>query len=115
MEREIAGFAAMVAAGRLTMTPESGIGLLIIKVCGAAIGAALAQIYLLPKTRREFMLRSTFSVPVGVLFSWVPMRMIDFPEGIEGTIAASCLAAFAAWWAAGAVVRIAETFNGKKP
>ena len=96
------------------MSPESGIGLLIIKFCGAMIGAALAQIYLLPKTRREFMLRTTFSVPVGVLFSWVPMRMIEFPEGVEGIIAASCLAAFAAWWAAGVVVRITENFNGNK-
>lgn len=96
------------------MSPESGAGLILIKIFGAAIGAALAQMYLLPKTRQEFVLRAIFSVLVGTIFAWLPMGAFDFPPGAEGAISAACFTAFAAWWAAGAVVRIAETFNGKK-
>lgn len=95
------------------MTPEGGTNL-ILEFCGSVIGAALAQFYLPPKSWREFGLRIAFSVPVGVLFSWVPMRMIEFPEGWKGIVAASCLAAFAAWWLAGAVVRLTENYNGKR-
>lgn len=92
---------------------SEGLLVLLIKACGSTIGAVVALVFSPPRTRRGFVRRLTVSIPVGILFSWVPPRFIEFPDTVEGMVAAAALMAFVAWWAMGTVRRLVEKFEGR--
>lgn len=84
-----------------------------IKMGGSVIGAALALIYLQPKTVAEFTTRSAFSVIAGYLFSDPLRDWMKWPAIINYELASATLAAMLSWFVMGAVVRIIEAWRPK--
>ncbi|MFN6935680.1 MAG: DUF6107 family protein [Tsuneonella sp.] len=95
-------------------------GVLAAKVAGAAAGAGVSLIYLLPKSRREAARRFFTGLCCGLIFGkpvglWLSARMgiSDSLTGLEISLTGSAAASLLAWWVLAALVRVAERY-GKK-
>lgn len=93
--------------------PEFGAALLI-KLVGAFFGAALALVFVPPRTYRGFIRRAVASLIGGVIFAAPVSDLARFSDDLEGLLAAACLAAFASWWAMGTLIRILRAWNWTK-
>jgi hypothetical protein len=113
MGGEIAGFAAVVAAGSAPLIPESQMADLIAKLLGSFFGAALALVFVPPRTKSGFVRRATASLIVGIVFASYVREWAGFAQDWEGLVSASCLAAFVAWWAMGSAIRIVRLFKSQ--
>ncbi|RWX76015.1 hypothetical protein EPK99_20370 [Neorhizobium lilium] len=88
------------------------------KLLGAASGAGVSLIYLLPKSRREAATRFITGVSCGLIFGaptglWLAARLgiNGLLSGPELMLAGSASASLCAWWALGALARIAERYG----
>lgn len=96
------------------MNFDAVVDLVMTKLGGAIIGAALALLYLQPKTFREFLTRLAFSVVCGFAFSdqlqsylgWAPTETNNWSSAIA--------AAGLSWFVWGAIVSGADKLIGKK-
>lgn len=79
---------------------------MIVKLLGAAAGAALALVFVPPKTYLGFIRRVTASLIGGLVFAAPAQEFIRFTPNWEGLLGGACLAAFASWWAMGTVIRV---------
>lgn len=103
MGGKIGSFAPVVAKNSM-IPAEIWIGA-IIKLLGAAAGAALALVFVPPRTHWGFVRRLLASLIGGFVFA-PPMReFAGLQNDWEGTMGGACLAAFASWWAMGAIIR----------
>lgn len=93
------------------MDPLAVAGVISIKLTGAVSGAALALIYLQPKTMAEFVTRSAFSVISGVIFSEGVRDWAKWPPSMNYEIAAAAATALMSWFAMTAAVRIIEAWK----
>lgn len=93
------------------MDPEI-VAVLMLKFIGAAAGAALALVFVPPKTYRGFVRRLTASLIGGVMFAAYVREWGNFGDNWEGRIAAACAAGFMSWWAMGAVIRVLKAWQG---
>lgn len=84
---------------------------MILKLIGAACGAALSLVYLQPATKEEFYRRLIGALVVGVLFSPYIGDWAGFDRNWEGVMAAACFSGFVSWSAMGAVTKIIEAWD----
>lgn len=94
------------------------IGLWLAKGLGAAAGALISLVYLLPKSRREAAGRFFIGVASGMIFGgavgvalsdWLAIDQRLTP--IELTLMGSAAASLCAWWALGVLARVAERWG----
>lgn len=85
---------------------------LIIKVFGAVLGAALALVFVPPKTRAGFVRRLTAALICGTVFASYTRVWVGFDNSEEGLLSAACLTAFASWWLMGAIKRVVDVWQG---
>jgi MFS family permease len=85
------------------------------RAVGAVAGAAISLIYMLPKGRREAASRFITGLVCGMIFGpalgvWIAdkLRLADGLAASEIMLAGSALASLTAWWAMGALKRLAE-------
>lgn len=93
-------------------------GLWAAKGIGAAAGAAVSLIYMLPKGRREAGSRFFTGLACGLIFGgpaglWIVTKLdiAGSLSGIEVMLTGSAAASLSAWWVLGVVVRMAERWK----
>ncbi|HEX2148199.1 MAG TPA: DUF6107 family protein [Pseudorhizobium sp.] len=93
-------------------------GVLAAKAAGAAAGAGVSLIYLLPKSRREAASRFFTGLCCGLIFGkpaglWLAGRMGITHDltGLEISLTGSAAASLLAWWVLGALVRVSERWG----
>lgn len=87
---------------------------LILKFLGAAAGAALALVFVPPKTKQGFVRRVTAALIFGTVFANYVRGYLGFAPDPEGLVAAACLTGFVSWWLMGAIKRAADAWQGPK-
>jgi hypothetical protein len=95
------------------MTPEIVVAL-ILKFMGAAAGAALALVFVPPKTRQGFYRRLTAALIFGTVFANYVRGYLGFDPDADGLVAAACLTGFVSWWLMGAIKRVADAWQAPK-
>lgn len=110
MAGKIDGFAAVVA--KIVIDPAIWIEW-ILRLIGAGFGTAMALIFEPPRTKNGFWRRTVAGLGVGILFAGSVRDRVGFAETWEGTVQAAFLAAFASWFAMGAIVRAVKGWRGK--
>jgi hypothetical protein len=100
--------------------PGAMLGVWAARLVGAAAGAGVSLIYLLPKSRREAASRFLTGVSCGLIFGtptglWLTARLgIDgLMSGPELMLAGSATASLCAWWVLGVLARIAERYGNR--
>lgn len=88
---------------------------MILKLLGAACGAALALVFSPPRTWQGFWRRLTAALIFGFIFAPYVRSWAGFDATWEGTMGAATLAAFVSWTAMGALIRITRAWQGPKP
>lgn len=83
------------------------------RIVGSIAGAALALVFVPPRTLRGFVRRGFSSTLSGVVFAGYVQGWLEFTPDTDGTIGAACLTAFASWSAMGTLKRLAETWQPK--
>ncbi|MGG7518508.1 DUF6107 family protein [Allorhizobium undicola] len=88
------------------------------RMTGAMAGAAISLVYLLPQSRREAASRFVTGVVFGLIFGgptgqWLGMRLgiADQLSSQETMLAGATTASLMAWWALGALTRLAARFG----
>ena len=94
------------------MTPDVTTEL-ILKLVGSLAGAALALVFVPPRTRQGFARRLIAALICGTIFANYVRSWAAFDNDGEGLLAASCLTAYASWWCMGTLKRITETWQPK--
>ncbi|WP_428427987.1 DUF6107 family protein [Pararhizobium sp.] len=96
-------------------------GLWAAKGIGAAAGAAVSLIYMLPKGKREAASRFFTGLSCGLIFGgpaglWIVTKLdiAGSLSGAEVMLTGSAACSLLAWWVMGAAVRVAERF-GTRP
>lgn len=91
------------------------------RVVGATAGAGVSLAYLLPRSRREAASRFATGISCGLIFGgpagiWLTERLglAGALSGAETMLTGSAAASLCAWWALGALARVAQRF-GKAP
>jgi len=79
---------------------------MILKLLGSGAGAALALVFVPPKTYLGFVRRLTASLIGGMIFATPAREFTRFSDNWEGLVGGACLAAFASWWAMGMIIRV---------
>jgi len=92
------------------MVPES----IVAKLAGAGAGTVLALLFILPKTLKEAIQRGTVSFIVGYVFGSPAVHYWLIADTFENIVAASCAAAWAAWWAMGMGYKFIRNWQGPK-
>lgn len=94
-------------------------GVLAAKVAGAAVGAGISLIYLLPRNGQEAASRFFTSLCCGLIFGgpvgfWLveQMEIGDRVSLSEVMLTGSAAASLSAWWVMGALARLAERYGG---
>ncbi|MGF0536764.1 DUF6107 family protein [Agrobacterium sp. ES01] len=95
-------------------------GLWTARLAGAVAGSAISLAYLLPHGRREAATRFLTGVACGLVFGgptgiWLAARLdlaVTMGRG-EVVLMGSAAASLCAWWALGALARIAGKWSGK--
>jgi hypothetical protein len=95
------------------MTPVVIAGLLV-KVTGAIFGAALALIFVPPRTLTGFIRRLTASIIGGTVFAPYVREYAGFDMDWEGLLGAACLAAFLSWSMMGVIIRLLRAWEASK-
>ena len=97
---------------------DKDISLYLAKLAGAAAGAMISLVYLMPKGRREAASRFLVGLVSGLVFGGAAGAALAERFGLAGRISAteimlagSAAASLGAWWALGALSRIAERFG----
>lgn len=90
------------------------------KAVGAAAGAGVSLIYMLPKSRREAASRFVTGLSCGLIFGgptgvWLSTRLGlgDALSGVELMLAGSAAASLCAWWGLGVLARLAARYGGR--
>lgn len=83
------------------------------KAVGAVLGSVLALAFLPPKTIKDFLYRSLFSLIFGFVFSEPTRVWLKWEPTVSMAVASSTLAALASWWLWGAAVRIIGAYKPK--
>lgn len=86
----------------------------IIKLLGAAAGAALALVFAPPRTWGGFLRRLSAALIFGFIFAPQVRSWAGFPNDWEGTLGASCLAAFVSWSAMATIIRAVQAWQASK-
>ena len=93
-------------------------GVLAAKAAGAAAGAGISLIYLLPRSGQEAASRFFTSLCCGLIFGWPVGLWLVERMGIGERISASetmltgsAAASLSAWWVLGALARVAERWG----
>lgn len=94
------------------MTGPEALGIIIYKAAGSALGAILALVFIIPKTRAEGLRRLVISLICGVVFEHVVRGYFAWSADPENVIAAASSAAFVSWWIMGAVVTFSKAWRG---
>ena len=96
-------------------TMEKDLWLYVVKLAGAAAGAMISLVYLLPRGRREAVSRFFVGLVFGLVFGGAFGAAIADRFGLRGEISrpeimltGSAAASICAWWLLGAVSRVAE-------
>ncbi|MVA35308.1 DUF6107 family protein [Agrobacterium vitis] len=90
------------------------------RLAGALAGSAISLVYLLPRGRREAATRFFTGLAIGLIFGgatgqWLA-RKLDILQGLSGAeimLAGATLASLSAWWALGALARLAGRYGSK--
>ena len=97
---------------------EKDVWLYLAKITGAAAGAMISLVYLLPKGHREAVSRFFVGLVFGLVFGSAFGAAIAERFGLQGRISGpelmltgSAAASLSAWWLLGAVSRVAERFG----
>lgn len=97
---------------------EKDIWLYLAKLAGAAAGAMISLVYLVPKGGREAVSRFVVGLVFGLVFGDAFGAAIAGYFGLRGQISlpqimltGSAAASLCAWWLLGALSRIAERFG----
>jgi len=105
----------------LGQDPGAVFGVWAAKTAGAFAGAGVSLIYLLPKNRREAASRFVTGMTCGLIFGGPTGLWLGEGPGIAGLLsgaetmlAGSGLASLCAWWALGALSRVAERYGGRR-
>jgi hypothetical protein len=95
-------------------------GLLAAKIIGAAAGAWVSLVYLVPASGREAVSRFLTGISCGVMFGgpaglWLTARLglTGQLTAVETTLTGAASASLSAWWVLGALVRIASRYGGR--
>jgi Family of unknown function (DUF6107) len=90
------------------------------KGIGSAAGAAVSLVYMLPKGKREAGSRFFTGMACGLIFGgptgiWIVAKLGigGSLSGTEVMLTGSAAASLSAWWALGAVARVAERYGRK--
>ena len=88
------------------------------RTVGAIAGSAISIAYLLPDNRREAALRFASGIAIGMIFGTIAghkiaaeLALADQLGPVEITLIGATTASLCAWWAIGAVVRVATRFG----
>ncbi|WP_137132097.1 DUF6107 family protein [Rhizobium sp. FY34] len=95
-------------------------GLMAAKLAGAAAGAWVSLVYLVPKSGREAASRFLTGLSCGVMFGgpvglWLVERLglSGQLSPVETMLSGAAVASLCAWWVLGALVRIANRYGAK--
>jgi hypothetical protein len=95
-------------------------GLWTAKIVGAAAGAAVSLVYLLPKNRREAASRFFTGLSCGLIFggptgAWGAERLelSTMLSAVDIMLAGSAAASLCAWWGLGILARLADHYGDK--
>lgn len=90
--------------------------LLLAKLTGATVGSAISIVYVLPKNKREALIRFIVGLGIGVIFgSATGLVIADYLEvkdrlsPFEVTLSGSAAASLCAWWGLGILSRLARS------
>ncbi|MDO1581552.1 DUF6107 family protein [Rhizobium oryzicola] len=90
------------------------------KLLGSAAGAWVSLIYLLPKSLQEAATRFLTGLTCGLIFGGPTGLWLTDRLGLEGQLSSletalggSAAASLSAWWALGALSRIADRYGAK--
>lgn len=86
----------------------------IIKLLGAAAGAALALVFAPPRTWGGFWRRLAAALIFGFIFAPQARYMIGFQNDWEGNLGAATMAAFVSWSAMATIIRIVQAWQASK-
>ena len=93
-------------------------GLWAAKGIGAAAGAAVSLIYMLPQSKREAASRFFTGLSCGLVFGgpaglWIVAKLdiAGSLSGAEVMLTGSAASSLVAWWVLGAAVRLAERWK----
>ncbi len=99
--------------------PEPGLAAL--RLAGAAAGAAVSLVYLLPKSGREAASRFLTGLACGLIFGPSAGLWLAKQAGLDGLLSTpeqfltgSAAASLSAWWVLGALVRLAGRYGGPR-
>ena len=106
--------AAMAVRPRLEISePEPA--LLLARAAGAVAGSLISLAYVLPRGRREAMLRLLVGVVSGIVFGSTAgikiantLGVLGKISGLEVTLIGAAFTSLTAWWALGVLQRLAE-------
>ncbi|MBF2716727.1 DUF6107 family protein [Agrobacterium vitis] len=90
------------------------------RLAGALAGSAISLVYLLPRGRREAASRLFTGLAFGLIFGgatgqWLA-RKLDILQSLSGAeimLAGATFASLSAWWALGALARLAGRYGSK--
>jgi hypothetical protein len=95
------------------MSAEVGLAI-VLKFLGSATGAALALVFVPPRTMAGFIRRLFAAMICGTVFATYVRGWVGFDNDGEGIISAACLTAFISWWAMGTAVRILRAWENSR-
>jgi hypothetical protein len=91
------------------------------RAAGAAAGAAVSLIYLLPKSRREAATRFLTGLACGIIFGGPAGLFLMEKLGLSGALSGSevmlsgsAAASLCAWWGLGILSRLAERYGARR-
>lgn len=87
---------------------------LIVKLLGSVAGAALALVFVPPKTLTGFIRRLSAALIFGTVFAPYVREWAAFSNDWEGMLGAACLSAMVSWAAMGAIMRVIGAWQGPK-
>lgn len=89
------------------------------KVVGALAGSLISVAYILPRTRREALLRWSVGFVTGLVFGGTvgvkiaeSLDLLHKVSPVEIALMGAAIASLSAWWALGAVQRFTERWPG---
>ena len=96
-------------------------GFTALRLLGAASGAAISLVYMLPKSRREAASRFVTGLACGLIFGpsaglWIARQagLADLLSTPELLLMGSAAASLSAWWVLGALTRLAAHFGAPR-
>ena len=111
MGAKIGQFATAMAA---KMIPLDVYLAAIIKLIGAAAGAALALVFSPPRTWGGFWRRLAAALIFGFVFAPYVRGYAGFSNDWEGNLGAATLAAFVSWAAMSTIIRLVQAWQASK-